>query len=284
MIRFGSHCSIAGGFLQAAEKAQDLGCRTLQIFSRNPRGWAPPKPINPEDAEIFKQFIKKADIIPLVVHLPYLPNLASPEKDLYGRSVASLITEMERSHLLGAEHLVLHIGHRGESSAEDGRKRVVMAINRACRDCSDSPRLLLENTAGQGTEIGFRFEQLAAILDKLDYPDRVGVCFDTAHAWGAGYDLATSQGISKALGDFNRFIGWHRLYLIHLNDAKSPCGAHIDRHDHIGEGQIGLAGFRQLLADPEFRKIPMIMETPKKSEDDDRRNLAVALRLAGSLF
>ena len=284
MIRFGFHCSIAGGFLQAARRASDLGCRTLQIFSRNPRGWASPKAIDPGVARSFRQFLTDADITPLVIHLPYLPNLASPEEDLYERSVISLVTEMERSRLLGAEHLVLHVGHRRTSSEDAACLRVASAVSRACRNCADSPRILLENTAGQGTEIGFRFEQLAAILNQMDHPNRIGVCFDTAHAWGAGYDLATEHGLLETLDAFSRFIGWDRLYLIHLNDAKSPCGTHVDRHDHIGEGQIGLAGFRRLLAHPALRRIPMIMETPKKSEEDDRRNLAVALRLAEGLF
>lgn len=280
MIRFGFHGSIAGGFLQAAKRAGDLGCQTLQIFSRNPRGWALPKAIDPQVALAFREALVQADIAPLVIHLPYLPNLASPEEDLYERSVASLMTEMERSRLLGADYLVLHIGHRGTSAEEAACLRVASAVHRACRSCPESPRILLENTAGQGTEIGFHFDQLGAILKEMHHQDRVGVCFDTAHAWGAGYDLASAHGLAETLKEFDRFIGWNRLHLIHLNDAKSPCGARIDRHEHIGEGQIGLAGFRRLLAHQQLRSIPMIMETPKKSDADDRRNLDVVQCLA----
>ena len=279
MIRLGFHISISEGFAAAAEKARRLGCRTMQIFTRNPRGWAPPRGIDPDEAEKFRSVLAGYGIDPLVVHMPYLPNFASPDEPLYERSVAVLMDELERAGKLGAGYLVLHVGHRKNSSEEDAFSRVAAAINRVCGDAAGKPMLLLENTAGQGTEVGSSFLHLARIMDMIEYQERIGICFDTAHAWGAGYNLATAAGIADTLAEFDKYLGWDRLRLIHLNDAKATRGAGIDRHDHIGQGLIGREGFRLLLHHPKLSALPFIMETPKKSDEDDRENMKVVKRL-----
>jgi len=279
MTRLGFHISISEGFVAAAEKARRLGCRTMQIFTRNPRGWAPPRAIDPDEAAIFRSTLADYGIDPLVVHMPYLPNFASPDDTLYERSVAMLRDELERAGQLGAGYLVLHVGHRGSFSEEEAFFRVAAAINRVGGNTAGKPLLLLENTAGQGTEVGSRFPHLARIMDMIENQDRIGICFDTAHAWGAGYDLATAAGIAATLAEFEVYLGWERLRLIHLNDAKATCGASVDRHDHIGQGLIGRKSFRLLLNHPRLSTLPFIMETPKKSEEDDRKNMRVVKRL-----
>lgn len=281
MIRLGFHISISDGFVEAAKKARMLGCRTMQIFTRNPRGWAPPRAIDPDEAAIFRSVLAGYGIDPLVVHMPYLPNFASPEDTLYERSVAVLADELKRAGQLGAGYLVLHVGHRGNSSAEEAFSRVAAAINRACGSVSGATMLLLENTAGQGTEVGSSFLHLARIMDMIEHQERIGICLDTAHAWGAGYDLATPSGIADTLTELDKYLGWDRLHLIHLNDAKATRGAGVDRHDHIGQGLIGREGFRLLLQHPRLSQLPFIMETPKKSEGDDRENMKVVKSLSG---
>lgn len=279
IVRIGFHISISGGFVEAAKKARKLGCRTMQIFTGNPRGWALPRPVDPTVAATLRSVLERYDIDPLVVHMPYLPNFASPDETIYERSVATLTNELERAGLLGASYLVLHVGHRGKSSEDDAFSRVAAAINRACSAVSGPPLMLLENTAGQGTEVGSRFGHLARIISMVKDQDRIGICLDTAHAWQAGYDLATAAGIADTMTEFNRFLGWDRLRLIHLNDAKAARGAGIDRHDHIGRGFIGREGFRLLLHHPRLSLLPFIMETPKKSEGDDLENMKVVQEL-----
>lgn len=265
--------------MEAARKARLLGCRTMQIFTRNPRGWAAPRAIDPVEAATFKAHLVQYGIDPLVVHMPYLPNFASPDKTLYGRSTAALKDELMRAGKLGASYLVLHVGHRGRSSEEDAFARVAAAINRAGRTVSGAPMVLLENTAGQGTEIGYRFSHLARIMAMVEHPGRIGLCLDTAHAWGAGYDPTTAEGLDEILEEIDCIPGRDQLRLIHLNDAKTPRGARVDRHEHIGRGSMGREGFRILLNHPRLSKLPFIMETPRKSERDERRNMRVVKAL-----
>jgi deoxyribonuclease-4 len=272
-MRLGFHISISDGFVEAARKARSLGCRTMQIFTRNPRGWAAPRAIDRDDAATFRAHLDRYGIDPLVVHMPYLPNFASPDESLFERSVTALTAELARAEQLGASYLVLHVGHRGRASEEEAFARVAAAINRACRTVSGAPMVLLENTAGQGTEIGSRFSHLARIMPMVEDQEHIGLCLDTAHAWGAGYELATADGLDETLEEFNRLLGRDRLRLVHLNDAKAARGAGVDRHEHIGRGLIGSAGIRLLLNHPQLSSLPFIMETPKKSEQDDRNNM-----------
>jgi len=279
VTRFGFHLSISGGLLQAVEKARALGCRTMQIFTRSPRAWTEGKAIDPIVAASFRTTLKQHDILPLVVHMPYLPNLAAADADLYERSVTSLLAEMMRAQFLGASFLVLHPGHDGDTAKQAGACRVAEALDRACLAVPGPLVLLLENTAGQGTEIGSQFRDLAAILARVNHQGRIGVCLDTAHAWAAGYDLSTSAGVGRTLTTFQRCIGLDRLHVIHLNDAKAPLGSGVDRHDHIGQGLIGLDGLRHLINHRQLKDIPFIMETPKQDETDDWKNLQTVKQL-----
>jgi deoxyribonuclease-4 len=279
MVCIGFHISISGGFIKAAERARILGCRTMQIFTRSPRGWGFSRPINLNEARFFYSLRKDFGIDPLVVHMPYLPNLASPDKNLYLRSIVTLADELKRAEQLGASYLVLHVGHRGEASEEEAFSRVAAAINQTCCAVPGSTIVLLENTAGQGTEVGSRFNHLAQIIDIVENQDRIGVCLDTAHAWAAGYDLSTSKGIEYTMTEFHKYLGLDRLRLIHLNDSKAARGEGIDRHANIGQGLIGDEGFSFILHHPGLSKRPFIMETPKKSELDDWENMKVVKRL-----
>jgi deoxyribonuclease-4 len=273
-MRFGFHISIAGGFSKVVERAEVRGCETIQFFSRNPRGWKY-SPLDLEEVERFRSSIKSSPLFPIFVHLPYLPNIASRRSKFYGRSVDSMVTDLERAEQLGAQYLIIHMGHRGESSEEEAIEAVVQGINQALERAKNSVTLLLENTAGQGSEIGHTFEQVDRIIRSVEENGRVGVCLDTAHTFEAGYDLSNEKGIDQTLERFDQTIGLKRLHLLHLNDSKSPLGSRKDRHWHIGEGYIGLEGFRHLINHPRIRHLPGIMETPRKDTVEDLRNMAV---------
>ena len=273
-MRFGFHISIAGGFSKVNERARRRGCETIQLFSRNPRGWAY-TPLDKQEVNRFRTEFSHSAISPLFVHMPYLPNLASKDRNLYGKSLDSLQTDLGRASNLGAPYLIIHVGHRTSLSEDEAVDRIVNGINEAFQKVSNSVILLLENTAGQGTEVGHRFSQLSRIIHGVDEKGRMGVCLDTAHAFGAGYDLSTHKGIEKTLTEFQEEIGLERLHLVHLNDTRSPLGGHVDRHWHIGEGNIGIEGFRNIINHPLLVHLPGIMETPRKDDVEDLRNMEV---------
>ena len=218
MVKVGVHVSIAGSLDLAVDRAKDAGCDVFQMFSRNPRGWVS-KSLADDDVEMFRAKIKTTGIIP-VDHMPYLPNLASPKPEIYEKSVVTLIAELDRCDQLGIPYLVTHLGHHLGEGIAGGRARVIMAINNAVRESSSSVMLLLENTAGEKNSVGSSFEHIGAILDELQVPGRVGVCFDTCHAFAAGYELRTDEGLKDTLAQFNDQIGLHHLRIIHLNDTK----------------------------------------------------------------
>jgi deoxyribonuclease-4 len=236
-MRFGFHISIAGGFSRVAERAELRGCETIQLFSRNPRGWRY-GPLDKEDVEEFRSSIKSSGLFPIFLHLPYLPNIASQESKFYKRSVDSVITDLERAEKLGAQYLIIHIGHRMESSEDEGIEAVFQGINQAFEKVKNPVILLMENTAGQGTEIGYTFDQIKKIIERVHDHQRMGVCLDTAHSFEAGYDLSNKDGLERTLETFDQTIGLKRLHLLHLNDSKTPLGSRKDRHWHIGEGYI----------------------------------------------
>lgn len=271
-MRFGFHISIAGGFSKVVGRAEALGCETIQFFSRNPRGWKY-GPLDEEDVTLFRRDAETSGINPVVVHMPYLPNLAHSGGEHFARSVDSIIEDLRRCQKLGAKYLVTHVGKRMESSEEEGIRSVVKALNKAFKEVRNEVLVLLENTAGQGTEIGYTFDHLRQIVSNVRQPERLGVCFDTAHGFEAGYDVATKRGLNKALEEFDEKIGLDRLHVLHLNDSKSPYKSRVDRHWHIGQGEIGKEGFRLIVNHPKLKDLPGIMETPKKEEDDDRRNM-----------
>ncbi len=277
-MKFGAHISIAGKIYQVAERAKKIGCNTAQIFSRNPRGWQL-KELSSQEVKRLEEELRRFDIHPLIIHMPYLPNLASSQIGLYLKSVNALEEDLKRSQVLGAPYLVTHIGSFGGSSREEGLERVIEGVNTAFKRAKNEVMLLLENTAGGGRELGSRFEEIREIIESIKEKERIGVCLDTCHGFVSGYDFRTKKAVSETLRLFDDLIGLERLKVIHANDSKSPLGSHIDRHWHIGEGYIGEEGFRALLHHPAIRNLPVIIETPFKEPGDDLKNLSTLRRL-----
>ncbi len=273
-MRFGFHISIAGGFSRVVERAEVRGCETIQFFSRNPRGWKY-GPLDEKDVEQFRSSIQSSGLSPIFLHLPYLPNIASRKSKFYKGSIDSIVTDLERAELLGAQYLIIHIGHRGESSEDEAIEAVAQGIDQAFERVKNSVILLLENTAGQGSEIGYTFEQIERIIRSVDENKRMGVCLDTAHTFESGHDLSNKDGIDRTIELFERTIGLKRLHLFHLNDSKTPLGSRRDRHWHIGEGRIGLDGFHYLVNHALLKHLPGIMETPRSDTVEDLKNMKV---------
>jgi deoxyribonuclease-4 len=273
-MRFGFHISIAGGFSKVVERSRARGCETIQFFSRNPRGWKY-SGLNKKEAEEFRVGAQSCNLFPVFLHMPYLPNIASFKSKFYKRSIRSIATDLYRAELLGAQYLIIHIGHRMESSEAEAIEAVCQGINQAFEKVKNSVTLLMENTAGQGSEIGSDFDQIRKIIDGVEEDGRLGVCLDTAHTFEAGYDLSKSDGIDRTLEKFEEVIGLKKLHLLHLNDSKTPLGSRKDRHWHIGEGYIGLEGFRNLINHPLIKHLPGIMETPRKDTAEDLKNMKV---------
>lgn len=273
-MRFGFHISIAGGFSKVVDRAKARECETIQFFSRNPRGWKY-DPLNKKEVGEFRISIQSSDLFPLFLHLPYLPNIAAPNSKYYRRSISSIVEDLNRAEKLGAQYLIIHIGHRLESDEDQAIEAVSQGIDKAFERVKNSVILLLENTAGQGTEIGYTFEQLKRIINGVRERERMGVCLDTAHSFEAGYDLSKKDGIERTLESFDQTIGLERLHLLHLNDSKTPLGSRKDRHWHIGEGHMGLEGFRCLINHPLLKNLPGIMETPRKDTVEDLKNMEV---------
>jgi deoxyribonuclease-4 len=273
-MRFGFHISIAGGFSRIVERAEARGCETIQFFSRNPRGWRY-SPLNKKEVEAFRSSIQSSHLSPVFLHMPYLPNIASSESKFYKRSIHSIATDLQRAEHLGAHYLIIHIGHRLEASEDQATEAVSQGIDQAFEKAKNGVILLVENTAGQGTEIGYTFDQIKKIIDGVSDHERVGVCLDTAHSFEAGYDLSNRDGVERTLEAFHQTLGLKRLRLLHLNDSKTPLGSRKDRHWHIGEGYIGREGFRCLVNHPLLNHLPGIMETPRKDTVEDLKNMRV---------
>lgn len=269
----GCHLSISGGLDKAIDKAEELGINALQIFSRSPRGWQTGK-IPQGQVERFKRRWRESQVEYIVIHTIYLINLASPKEELYRRSIRALKEELKRAAALGVPHIVTHVGAHTGMGLSWGIGRVTAALNEIIKVTEDV-KLLLENTAGEGTTIGSRFEELAAILANLNStkcPNCLGICFDTCHGFAAGYDLASEAGVEETVRLLDRSIGLDKLELIHLNDSLHRLGSHKDRHQHIGEGYIGLDGFRHIVNHPAFSDKPFILETPKAYAEKDKLN------------
>jgi len=263
----GAHMSIAGGLDKAVERATQADCQALQIFTKNSNQWRA-KDITAERAEGFRQAVVQASLKHLVAHDSYLINLASPNDTLWKRSIDAFVDELRRADLLGIPFVVTHPGAYTESSEKRGIRRIIRALNEVHRQTRDlSAKCLLETTAGQGTCLGWKFEQLAAILDGVKEPDRLDVCFDTCHVFAAGYPMGTERDYRQTMREFNRLIGVKRIRVFHVNDSRRELGSRVDRHAHIGRGEMGLEPFQHLLKDRRFRKVPMILETPKGTED-----------------
>jgi deoxyribonuclease-4 len=256
------------------ERAHARGCETIQFFSRNPRGWKY-SPLNKKEVKAFRSSIQSSTLFPVFLHMPYLPNIASFKSKFYKRSIHSIATDLQRAEQLGAQYLIIHIGHRMESSEDQAIEAVSQGIDQAFEKVKNDIILLMENTAGQGTEIGYTFDQIKKIIEGVHDHQRMGVCLDTAHSFEAGYDLSNKDGIERTLETFDQTIGLKRLHLLHLNDSKTPLGSRKDRHWHIGEGYIGPEGFRCLINHPSLRNLPGIMETPRKDTVEDLKNMKV---------
>ena len=276
MLRLGAHESISGGLHKAFDRACLVGCEAVQIFVKSNRSWAV-RPLAEVDIARFKEKAEETGIRPVVAHASYLLNLATPDEALWTKSRDMLIVELERCEALGVPYLVLHPGSHVGAGEDAGLERVakslgeVHAVTRGFR-----ARILLENTAGQGTNLGYRFEHLAWLMANTPGGRRLGVCLDTCHAFAAGYELRTAKGYASTMGNFDRLIGLGALSVIHLNDSKGYLGSRKDRHEHIGKGTIGLQAFRHILNDPRLAGLPGLLETPKgKDLHEDRENLTV---------
>ena len=278
MVNVGVHVSIAGSLDLAVDRAKDAGCDVFQMFSRNPRGWAY-LPITDEICDKFRAKVKVTGILP-VDHMPYLPNLASPKEEIYEKSVQALTAELDRCGRLGIPFLVTHLGHHLGDGIAGGRARVIRAINTALGASDNGVMLLLENTAGEKNSVGSSFEHIRGIIDGLDSQERVGVCFDTCHAFAAGYELRTEEGIAETIAQFDEQVGIRNLRIIHLNDTKGDRGSGLDRHEHIGMGFIGENGFRCILHHPAFKDLLLVCETPVDERRDDTGNIAKVRELA----
>jgi deoxyribonuclease-4 len=272
MARVGVHISIAGGVDRAVDRAMQKGCDVFQIFSRNPRGWAS-RELSSEEAGRFAEKMEKSGLSLAVDHMPYLPNLASPKDDVYVKSLQALAEELKRCHALGIPYLVTHLGSHLGSGWEAGLGRIVGAIEDAFSQTDDAEVvLLLENTAGGVNSMGSSFEEIGAIIERLE-GKRLGVCLDTCHLFAAGYELRTEEGVQETLETFEEVVGLELLKLIHLNDSAGERGSRLDRHAHIGLGEIGETGIRAILADKNLKELPLILETPVDSVRDDVGNL-----------
>lgn len=271
-FRVGVHTSIGGGISQSIERAVLLNATTLQIFSHNPRQWRR-SAITRGEAERFTILRQKYDMKPVFIHASYLINLASLSDTVLRKSVELLSYELMNADILGAEYVVLHTGSSKEEDKKAVRQRLVKAILKAVGSTPYRASLLLENTAGERGDIASSVRALAEIIDTCKSDRIAGICIDTCHAFSSGYDLSSREGVEKLISEIDEYIGFDKLKLIHLNDSKRPLGSGVDRHEHIGKGFIGLGGFKKILSDRRISKIPLILETPKETELDDKNNL-----------
>ena len=294
MPLLGAHMSVAGGLEKAFQRMEAVGGDAMQIFTRNQRRWQAPElsgEVVARFQEEWERLRKEQGVVPIASHASYLINVATADPVLAQRSIDTLADELSRAEALAIPWLVLHPGaHGGQGSEQGGAeaaagiKRAVLRLDQALEDSgTERVLLLLETTAGQGSSLGGRFEDLAAILSLSRLPERYGVCLDTAHVFAAGYDLRTPETYAATMSRFQETIGLDRLLLFHLNDSKCGLGTHKDRHEHIGKGELGVEAFRLLLSDPRFRDHTMILETPKGEDgEEDRVNLATLRSLLPS--
>lgn len=278
-LLLGTHVSIAGGMEQAFFRATTIGATAIQIFTRNASRWQVP-PLTEETASAFCAARQASAVRYVAAHSSYLLNLASPDPDQRQRSILTCLDELDRCWRLGIEALVIHPGsHKGEGVTA-GLTTLCRSFEQICRQAGEDVTILLENTAGQGASLGASIEELAWTLERLD-TGRFGICLDTCHAFAAGYDISTPQGYEQLMEQIDRLIGFDRLQLFHLNDSKKPLGSRVDRHEHVGQGLIGVDGFRCLMQDQRLAHCPKITETPPGENNcHDLENLALLRQLA----
>lgn len=277
MPYLGAHESISGGLHLAFERILQVEGEALQIFTRNQRQWKS-APLSDEEISLFKEGWEKAHHMPVASHASYLINLASGKTAQAEKSIDAFVQELMRCQQLDIEKVVIHPGSHGGNGIDVGLQRVATNLDNVFELAGDTNqvRVLLETTAGQGTGLGHRFEELAAIREASRFSERIGFCFDTCHVFAAGYDIRTQESYMQVMQEWDEIIGCEHLQFFHLNDSKKELGSHVDRHEHIGKGCIGLEGFRALLNDPRFTDRAMTLETPKEKDlEEDRQNLSV---------
>ena len=281
-MKIGCHISIAGGIDNSIVRAEELGCSTMQIFSKNASTWRE-KILKKDEVESFRENLKNSNINPVFIHTSYLINLASPSDELYFKSINAFIEEMKRADLLLPDpYLITHPGAHTGAGEEYGIQRIIRALNIILKKSADlnlKTMILLEDTAGSGTHLGYTFRQLKRMIEGAKDRRRIGMCFDTCHAYAAGYDLSHQEGIEQTLEEIDKYVGLERLKVIHLNDSKFLLGSRKDRHMHIGKGYIGLEGFRMLVNHKYLKNLPFILETPKHDEKDDLKNINLVKNL-----
>ena len=275
MPKFGAHMSIAGGCFRSMEWGQQASCDVVQLFSKNERQWLG-KPLMDEDIAKFTDARTRTNVDPVMIHDSYLINLSSPNDELWEKSINAFRDELQRARALGVPYLNTHPGSHVGSGEQEGLDRMVEALNRlGAEGAYDSVMVLLETTAGQGTNLGAKFEHLAYLIEHVNDPDAFGVCMDTCHIFAAGYDIRTPETYAATMADFDRLVGYERIKALHVNDALLPFGDRKDRHAPIGEGHIGLDGFRNIVNDPHLSHLPMVLETPKSADcHEDVENIA----------
>lgn len=283
MDLLGAHVSIAGGISKAPERGAEVGCGVIQLFTQNSNQWKG-KAVSEEEALLFRKNLAAAGISEAISHDIYLINLAAAPGEVRDKSLIAFKEEMERCALLGIKKIVMHPGSHNGDGVETGIKRICEAFAELFSMVPTyTGKVLLENTAGQGTNIGSRFEELKAIIEGCATPERFGICFDTCHAFAAGYPIGEKEGYRTAFEELDRAVGLARVQAFHLNDTKKGLASRVDRHEHIGKGVLGLEAFRLILNDPRFAGIPKVIETPKEdSSEMDRINLKALRDLVGA--
>lgn len=282
-LLLGAHVSIVGTIDSSVDRASELSCTTFQIFTRNPRGWRY-KRLKKEIVEAFSQKTASHGFKVFAAHMPYLPNLASPDRRIHQRSFRALKAELSRCGALGIPYLVTHLGSHMGKGLEEGQRRVARTCNRALDKVQNDVVLLLENTAGTKNSLGSSFEHIQAILESIERPERVAVCFDTSHGFAAGYDLRDIEAVGRTIQEFDRVVGLDRLRMVHLNDSKVDLNGHADRHEHIGLGFIGERGISAIISHRSLAELPFILETPVDNRGDTASDLARVRKIAQSVF
>jgi deoxyribonuclease-4 len=286
-MRIGAHVSTSGGLLKGIERAQAMGAETLQIFGAAPQSWRR-KVYSQEEGEAFRAAVQAADIWPVFIHGVYLVNLATSIPENLAKSQGALIADMHVSALIGAKGVIFHIGsHRG-AGFQQTLTQIVNSIRRVLDETPEETWLILENSAGMGDSVGSRFEELAAIMNGVASP-QVRVCLDTQHAFASGYQVATAEGLTQTIDEFEREVGLAHLVAVHANDSKCPLGGGVDRHENIGEGHIGREGFQVIMAHPALQDQPFLLEVPgfpkegKKPEGPDKENVDILKAIAAEV-
>lgn len=264
-LLLGAHMPITGGLEKSISRGQSIGCTTIQLFTKSNRQWHA-KPLTAEEIQAFRKTAQQSKIYPIVAHASYLINIASPDRNTETTSVEALTKELIRCQDLGIHYLVLHPGSYTTGNTQQGIERIIQNINHILDNTPGDTIISLETMAGQGSALCSSFEQIATIIKHINNKKRIGVCFDTCHAFVAGYDLRTAEAYNKTWDAFDKIIGLERLNVIHINDSKKELGSRVDRHEHIGKGALGLEAFELLFNDKRFFDIPKILETPKATE------------------